>query len=333
MVSLAGRVLLSLFIVCAISAGVATFAWAQTPTPSPPTIKQQPQGPDEKITIETDLVPLRVTVTDREGRAIRELKKEDFKVYENSVEQAINYFSSEAAPTSWGLVLDRSGSMAEMIGDVYRAALHIIDEGTEQDEMFIVTFSDQSEIVQDFTSDRHSLENSILGLRAEGGTALYDAVAFALDHIQQGKHKKKVLMVLTDGEDNSSHIKFRKLIERAEEEGVLIYTVGMFEEMSGMRFKMGRSGSQSELEKLAEVTGARAHFPTDIEGCRQSMREIAREVSEQYTLGYYPSNKTHDSKWRAIRVVVRQEGNKKYVARTRSGYYAPKEADTKEKKF
>src|SRR5712691_6746417 len=308
MVSLAERVLLSLSIVCAISAGVAAFASAQTPKPSPSTVKEQPQGPDEKLTIETDLVPLRVTVADREGRAIRELKKEDFKVYENGVEQAINHFSSEAAPTSWGLVLDRSGSMAEMIGDVYRAALHIIDEGTEQDEMFIVTFNKQAELIEDFTSDRHGLENSILGLRAEGETALYDAVAFALDHVRQGKHKKKVLMVLTDGEDNSSSLRQRKIVERAEEEGVLIYTVGMFEGMDdrlfGMRMGMGRRDVLGELEKLADVTGAFAHFPTDIEGCRNSMREIAREVSQQYSLGYYPSNRAHDGKWRSIRVVV-----------------------------
>lgn len=337
MASFIRRLFLPLFIVTAITLAGSTVAPTQTPAPVRPPVKEveRPQDPEEKLVIETDLVPLRVTVTDQQGRSIRQLKKEDFKVYENGVEQTIDYFSSEKAPASWGLVLDRSGSMAGMIQDVYRAALHIIDEGTEQDEMFIVTFNDRAELIEDFTTDRHRLENSILGLRAGGSTALYDAVAFALDHIRQGKHKKRVLMVLTDGEDNMSQLKFRKLVARAEEEGVLIYTVGMFDAMDGMRRAMGGGGGASgELEKLAEVTGARAHFPTDIEGCRKSMREIAREVSQQYTLGYYPSDKAHDGKWRAIRIVVGQEaGKSKYVARTRSGYYAPKSGEAQKKKF
>ena len=329
------RLLLLLLLVWIVFAA-ARLAPAQQPRPSAtiPPEKGEQQEPVETLKIETNLVPLNVTVSDRAGRAMTALKKENFKVYENGIEQSVSFFSAEEAPTSWGLVLDRSGSMMGMIEDVYRAALHIIDEGTEQDEMFIVTFNKRTEIVQDFTSDRHGLENSILGLRADGETALYDAVAFALDHIEGGKHKKRVLMVLTDGEDNSSHLKFRKLVERSEEEGVLIYTVGMFEEMSRMSLRMGRSGSRSELEKLAEVTGARAHFPADIEGCRNTMKEIAREVSQQYSLGYYPSNRARDGKWRSIRVVVsRGEGKTAYVARTRTGYYAPKEVEAKEKKF
>jgi len=283
-----------------------------------------PQESDT-VKVDTDLVSLSVTVMDRSGRAVTGLTKEDFKVYENGVEQPVSFFSGEAAPASWGLVLDRSGSMEGMIGDVYQAALHIIDEGTEQDEMFIVTFNDHVEIVNDFTSDRHRLENSILGLRADGRTALYDAVAFAVDHIQRGKHKKKVLMMLTDGEDNTSRLKFRKLIERVEEENVLIYTVGMFQSMDVGSRRMGSMGGREtrrELERLAEVTGARAHFPTEIEQCRKSMREIAREVSQQYSLGYYPTNRSRDGKWRELRVVVEQGASKKkYVARSRPGYY------------
>lgn len=299
----------------------------------------QQQDPEDTIKIETNLVPLRVTVTDRSGQAILGLKREDFSVFENGSEQAIDFFSTGKSPTSWGLVLDRSGSMMGMIGDVYRAALHVIDEGTDEDEMFIETFNNETEMVYDFTSDRHKLENSILGLRADGGTALFDSVAFALDHIRQGKHRKKVLVVITDGEDNASRLRFRNLVERAEEEGVLIYTVGMFEEMGGsdvLRRLMegGGSDARGELDKLAEVTGARAHFPTDIEGCRQRMREIAREVSQQYTLGYYPKDKTRDGKWRTIRVIAGRDGGKtKYVARTRSGYYAPRDGKSQRKNF
>ena len=279
---------------------------------------------DEKVTIDTDLVVLRATVSDTQGRAPAGLKQADFKVYEDGVEQPLSFFSSEESPVSWGLVLDRSGSMTEMMGDVYQAALHVIDDGTSKDEMFIATFNDRSEVISEFTSDRHRLENSTLGLRADGETALYDAVALALDQVKRGKYRKKVLVVVTDGEDNSSRLKFSQLIERAEEEEVLVYAVGMFGQV-GMGLMGARSGSaRSELEKLAQVTGGTSHFPDDPGQCRDVMSAIAREVSQQYSLGYYPANKSHDGKWRSVRVAVGQ-GQTKYAARTRAGYYARSE--------
>ncbi len=334
--------ILSLLLVAVLTGAAAGVSSAQSgkgkstaPTPTPaPAISPAPDEADKEVLkIETNLVPLRVTVTDRQGRAITGLKKGDFKVYENGVEQSLDLFSTETAPASWGLVLDRSGSMMEMIGDVSRAALHVIDEGTEQDEIFIATFNSKTEMIQDFTSDRHKLENSVLGLRAEGKTAFYNAVVFALDKIREGKQKKKVLVVITDGEDNASRrVKLRDLIERAEEEDVLIYTVGMFEEMGEMsalrriivRGQSSGGDVRAELDKLAEVTGARTHFPADIEGCRVAMQNIAREVSRQYTLGYYPKNDSRDGKWRNIRVVATGASKTNYVARTRTGYYAPK---------
>lgn len=287
----------------------------------------QQDAPLDTIRIDTNLVVLRVAVNDQQGRASLSLKEDAFKVYEDGVEQQIGVFSSEESPVSWGLVLDRSGSMMEMINDVYEAALHVIDEGTTRDETFIVTFNRRSELTIDFTSDRHRLENSILGLRADGETALFDAVDFALDRLKHAKFRKKVLVVVTDGEDNASRLKFRELIERAEEEEAVIYTVGMFGEMdSGSGFLarlMGDRDGRGELKKLAEVTGGSSHFPNNADQCRDVMKEIAREVSQQYSLGYYPLNKERDGKWRKIRVMVGQTGGTaKLVARTRSGYYA-----------
>ena len=287
----------------------------------------QQDTPLETIRIDTNLVVLRVAVNDQQGRASLSLKRDAFKVYEDGIEQQIGLFTSEESPVSWGLVLDRSGSMMEMINDVYEAALHVIDEGTTRDETFIVTFNRRSELTIDFTFDRHRLENSILGLKAEGETALFDAVEDALDRLKRAKHRKKVLVVVTDGEDNASRLKFRELIERAEEEEAVIYTVGMFGEMdSGSGFLarlMGDRDGRGELKKLAEVTGGSSHFPNNADQCRDVMKEIAREVSQQYSLGYYPLNKERDGKWRKIRVMVGQTGGTaKLVARTRSGYYA-----------
>jgi len=291
------------------------------------TAQAQQDAPLDTIRIDTNLVVLRIAVNDQQGRAAMSLKQNAFKVYEDGVEQQVALFSSEESPVSWGLVLDRSGSMMGMISDVYGAALHVIDEGTSRDETFIVTFNKRPELISDFTSDRHRLENSILGLRADGETALFDAVAFALDRLKQAKYRKRVLVVVTDGEDNASKLKFRALIERAEEEETLIYTVGMFGEMgssSGLLARlMGDRDGRGELKKLAEVTGGSSHFPNNADQCRSVMKEIAREVSQQYNLGYYPLNKERDGKWRSIKVTIGQTGGSaKLVARTRSGYYA-----------
>ena len=138
-------------------------------------VEAQQDSPLDTIKIDTNLVVLRVAVNDQQGRAAMSLKQGAFKVYEDGVEQQIGFFSAEESPISWGLVLDRSGSMMGMMSDVYDAALHVIDEGTSRDETFIVTFNKRPELISDFTSDRHRLENSILGLSAEGETALFDA--------------------------------------------------------------------------------------------------------------------------------------------------------------
>lgn len=294
--------------------------------------KHEPAQDAASLKLSTELVSLSVTVTDQKGKAVIGLGREDFKVYENGVEQKLEFFSTEEMPVCWGLVLDRSGSMMDMIGDVYRAAVHVVDEGTEEDETFIVTFNKKVELVADFISDKHRLQNSILGLRAGGETALWDAISFALDHLKAAKHRKKVLVVITDGEDNSSRTAFRTLIARAEEAGVLIYTVGMFESVGMRGFSMRGGGSpRAELAKLAEITGASSHFPTNVEECQETMRTIAGEVAHQYSLGYYPNNPKNDGKWRTIKAVAGQSDSKtKYVARTRNGYYAPKAEEAKE---
>lgn len=317
----AKRYLLLLLVVSTIVSTGVLVAVAQERITSPPAHQHGQQArQDSSIKLTTELVSLSVAVTDHSGRAITGLAKEDFKVYENGVEQPISLFSADESPASWGLVLDRSHSMEGMIQEVYRAGLHAIEQGTQDDDMFIVTFNDQADLLCDFTSDRDKLESAIHGLRASGNTALYDAVGLALDYLQRGRHKKKVLVIITDGEDNRSRLSFRQLVERAKETDVLIYTVGMFGPMVGMQGIAARD----ELKKLAEVTGAFAHFPSNPEKCRTTMMEIATEVSRQYSLGYYPTDLTRDGKWRQLRIAIARPGSKaNYATRTRRGYYAP----------
>ena len=273
------------------------------------------------VSVSTDLVSLSVSVTRRAGGFVLGLDKVDFRIYEDGIEQVISFFNPEKEPVSWGVILDRSRSMEGMIRQVSAAGIHIIDEGTPQDEMFILAFNEKAQLVRDFDSDRKSREMSVHDLRADGYTALWDAVAYGLDHIKTGRHRKKVLVVVTDGEDNRSRFTFRELINRAEEEHVLIYTIGMFD-----RF----SGETSKLKKLAQITGATAHFPRSLQHCLASMDQIASEVGQQYSLGYYPTNAARDGQWRKIQVVVQQPDAKStFVVRTRPGYYAQKEATAK----
>lgn len=307
----------------AVTLLLSPLSLAQQHQHEPQQRKPETQQETQAIKLSTGLVSLSVTVTDQRGRAVIGLAREDFKIFENGIMQQIDFFSADEPPVCWGIVLDRSGSMREMIRDVYRAAVHVVDEGTDEDQAFIVSFNHKVELSSDFVSDKPTLQNSIIGLRAEGRTALWDAVGFALDHLKQASHRKKVLVVVTDGEDNSSRLSFRDLMKRAEEADALIYTVGMFE----MR---DSNYPREELTKVAEVTGASAHFPTNVEECRETMREIASEVSHQYSLGYYPSNAAPDGKWRKLKAVVGESGGKsKYVTRTRTGYYAPKHREEK----
>ena len=277
------------------------------------------------LKVAVDLVLLDVSVQDKNGQSVRNLEQKDFKVYEDKVEQRIASFSAEESPVTWGLVLDRSRSMQTMMKDVYQSALNVIDQGTTEDEMFIMTFNNKTELVAERTSDRRKLANSIFGLQAEGNTALYDAVDSALDYVKEGKNRKKVLVVITDGGDNRSRINYSHLIDRVKESDVLIYTVGMYGAMiSNPTAARMISGPKTELERLAEITGAYGHFPADSEKCREAMEKIAREVSEHYTIGYYPSNPAHDGGWRKTRVVVAGQPNTKYITRVRTGYYAPR---------
>jgi Ca-activated chloride channel family protein len=272
---------------------------------------------DQSLRVAVDLVLLDVGVTDKEGRSVRDLGRDNFKVYEDKVEQTISYFSTEESPVTWGVVVDRSGSMRDM-EEVYDAALHMINEGVKEDEMFVMTFSRQIDTLSDHTADRRILRDALFGLHAQGATALWDAVDSAIDYLKRGKHRKKALLVITDGVDNKSRLGFRHVLDRIRESDLIVYTVGINTPTG--TFAKGRR-ERDQLEQLAEVTGGYAHFPTDSQKCRETMEEIVRQVSEHYTIGYYPTNATYDGKWRKIKVAVdsRRPGEK-YVARTRTGY-------------
>lgn len=280
----------------------------------------RPRSGVTAIQVPVDLVLIDVSVQDKDGQPVRNLTAEDFRVYEDRIEQHIDSLSAEESPVSWGLVLDRSGSMESVMPQVHAAAVNVLDQGTNDDQMFIMTFNSKQNIVSEITSDRRQLANSVVALKAGGKTALYDSVNAAVDYVRQGEHRRKVLIVVTDGRDNNSLLRFKHLIDRVRESDVLIYAVGMYG--SGMNVRSTILARQ-ELKQLAQVTGADTYFPANTEKCREAIDKIALEVREHYTIGYFSSNRTSDGRWRKLKVAVVSPRSAKYSVHARSGYYAP----------
>lgn len=276
--------------------------------------------------VNVGLVALNVSVSDKTGRPYTGLKADNFRLYDNGIEQMIQHFSTEDRPYTMGLVLDRSGSMAEMIKEVYQAAFHSIAASKPEDEFFLTTFSDTSALRQDFSKDQALLEKRLKGVTAEGRTALYDAVLSALDHIKQGSYDKKALLVVTDGADNSSEHSFQDLLERARKENVAIYIVGMFDELAMAVEGQRKDALEALLTQVADASGGKAFFPATVKQCEQACIAIAQELRQQYAIGYYPRPKRQDGSWRTVQVQLHlpeELYDQGLRARTRAGYYAP----------
>ena len=280
---------------------------------------------DETLHIDVDLIDLYVAVNDQRGVPISGLGKENFRVWEDGAEQQVRHFTNDDVPFTLGMVLDRSGSMMMVIDDVYRAALHTFEATRPEDESFVIVFNDQIDLVQDFTSDRKTLQHALHKVEAGGQTALYDAVYTAINHIRKGKYRKKALLVVTDGADNSSETSFRDLLQVAKESEVLVHVIGVFSDTMRFGSTLADSPDVDKLTRLAAITGGRAYFPKSMEECRRACVDTANELRSQYTLGYYSTNKKKDGTWRQVRVDVvgLPPDRGTVVVRTREGYYAP----------
>jgi Ca-activated chloride channel family protein len=285
---------------------------------------QGPAGPSQQVTpevggfifrAESRLVVLHVTVLDKNNRFVTSLTQSAFKVYENGAEQTLKLFRREDVPVSVGLVIDNSGSMRDKRQQVNAASLAFVAASHPGDEVFIVNFNDEAFLDQDFTNRQELLQDALKKVDQRGGTALYDALSMSLDHVREkGKRDKRVILLVSDGEDNASQMTFEKLLRKAQESEVAIFTVGLLEE--------GRAGRRTRrvLTDLAEATGGAAFFPRQSSEVDAIARRIALDIRSQYALGYTPTDPALDNTFRRIRVLV-GKGND-YTVRTRSGYYA-----------
>ncbi len=265
--------------------------------------------------VETRLVVLDATVKDARGAPVTTLDRDDFTVYEDGKLQPITLFRRDDVPVSLGLVIDNSGSMRTLRAPVEAAALAFVRASNPRDEVFVMNFGDRPRLDVAMTSDLHAVEMGVARVDSIGGTALFDAVISAGQYLRDhARRDRKALLVITDGGDNASETTLKHVCDAATRDGTVVHAVGVFG--SEHVEKHGRD----ELEQLTRETGGTALFPRSVELVGPAVVDLAREIRQQYTIGYAPTNQALDGAYRSIRVRVR--GARGLQVRTRSGYRA-----------
>ena len=269
------------------------------------------------FSVDVNLVVLPVTVADRQGRPVRDLPEKDFHVFENGTPQTITLFRHEDAPVAVGLVVDNSGSMRRKLPDVAAAAEQFAKSCNPRDQTFLVNFNEQVSMGlppgKPFVSEPEELRKAILDITARGETALYDALFAALEHVRQSSLQTKFLIVISDGGDNASRHKLPELIAAIQKSQVVIYTVGLFDQLDTDR-------NPRVLKRLAHESGGEAFFPEKTAQVTSVLQSIAQDIRNQYLIGYTPSDTTPDRTYRQIHVTVTAPHSSTWTARTRSGY-------------
>jgi Ca-activated chloride channel family protein len=260
------------------------------------------QNPNDRIILDTNLVNVTVTVTDTYGRFVTGLTKDHFEVYDDRVKQQIAHFSDEDAPVSLGIVYDVSGSMKERIGRSMRALKRFIETSHDDDDFFLISFNDRASLIQDFTTSADKLISHLMFVNPKGSTALFDAVYLAVEKARQGRHPKKALLIISDGQDNNSRYTYKELRNQVKESDVQIYAIGITDPYNDALAGQGRA----ILEEITRMSGGRAFFPSAynepelVEICTR----IALELRHQYAIGFYPTDTQSDAKWHKIHIKV-----------------------------
>lgn len=287
----------------------------QQETPQGQGQEEQPQG--FVFRKEVEEVVLHATVVDDKQRLVTNLEKQSFTVLEDGRPQNIISFRREDIPVAMAILIDNSGSMREKRDKVNKAAINLVKSSNPQDEVFIVNFNDEYYLDQDFTNDLNKMREALEKVDTRGGTALYDAVVASADHLKKNaKLEKRVLFVVTDGEDNESQETLEQAIRRLQEEnGPTVYAIGLLGEEKQRR-------ARKALQFIAEKTGGIAFFPKSLEEVDSISRTVAHDIRNQYTLGYKPTNPKTTGGYRTIKVDAKAKGYGKLTVRTKSGYYA-----------
>jgi VWFA-related protein len=281
------------------------------------------RGAGGRYTLRADAyeVRLNATVLDSDGRSILTLGKDDFHIYEDGVQQTINSFRHEDLPVSLGILIDSSGSMYDKRTAVEQAALDLVKLSNREDEAFVVDFSWEAFIDQDFTNDIEKLRQGLSYVKSSGGTAIYDALVASADYLaKNAKHPKQVLLVVTDGEDNASTASLEQAIRRIQDlDGPVIYSVGLL--FGQDTDKRESRHAKRVLETLSEQTGGAAYFPRSLKEVDSVAAQMAQDIRTQYTIAYHSTKSPTLGGYRQLHVEAKAKNMGKLSVRTRTGYY------------
>jgi len=284
-----------------------------------------PAAPRSNIRIDTTVVQIPVTVTDPLNRFVTGLEKENFRVFEDKAEQKLQYFASEDAPISVGLIFDTSGSMGSKLEKSRQAVAQFFRTTNPQDEFFLVEFNDRPELVVPFTTSLEEIQNRLTFTQSKGRTALLDAVYLGLHTMKKpGRNARKALLIISDGGDNSSRYTESEIKNLVREADVQIYAIGIFEGAAGRGRTAEELAGPGLLSEISEQTGGRAFAVDNLNELPDIAAKIGIELRNQYLLGYTPTNAERNGKYRKVKVtLVQPRGLPPLKAFWRLGYYAP----------
>ncbi len=284
----------------------------------------QPRRPGNAIRVEVELVQVNVTVTDPFSRLVTGLEQENFRVYEDSVEQEVVHFSSEDVPISIGVIFDLSGSMANKVDKARLAAVQFFKTANPQDEFFLVSFNDRAQLISKFTNSVEELQTRLMYTRARGRTALLDAIYLGLSQMRGAHNAKRALLIISDGGDNHSRYNENDIKNFVKESDVQLYAMGIYDPIGYRNRTPEELNGPSLLSEVTEITGGRVFPVENLNDLPDVAAKIGMELRNQYVLGYKPSNRQRDSKWRKIKVKLRPpKGLPPLSVYAKTGYYAP----------
>ena len=294
----------------------------EAPGPAAPVPSESQKTNSNVLKTETEMTLVNVTVTDPLGRLVTGLEQENFRVYENGSEQEIIRFASEDVPVSIGVIFDMSGSMTDKIDKSRLAAVQFFRTANPQDEFFLINFNDRAQLVSPFTASVEELQNRLMYTAAHGLTALYDGVYLGLSQMKGAHNTKKALLIISDGGDNHSRYSETDVRKFVQEANVQIYAIGLFEPDGGPTPEE-RNGP-ALLYSMTDMTGGRAFTVQNLNELPDIATKISMELRNQYVVGYKPSDRTHDGKWRKIKVKLRPpKGLPPLTVDAKTGYFAP----------
>ncbi len=278
----------------------------------------------QSVHLDVELALVNVTVTDPYNRLVTGLEPDNFRIFEDNIEQEVVNFSSEDVPISIGVILDHSGSMANKLGKAKQAAFQFFKTANPQDEFFLVDFNDRAELLSPFTENVEDLQSRLLPVAAKGRTALLDAIYLGLSQMRNAQNGKRALLIISDGGDNNSRYNEKDIKRLVREADTQLYSIGIFDPFEYRSRTPEELNGPSLLSEMTELTGGRAFTVENLNDLPDIAAKIGIELRNQYILGYHPSHKTRDARWRKIKIKLRTpKGLPPLTAYAKTGYYAP----------